>query len=97
VKDFLNYLFCYIGAVLSHEIEGHWQMQWAAPEMRSSETQAFNMQEVQAFRMELSPLNIHRFGLTSDEVNMEKAKLEMYYYNLSANKRVVARGEYVPY
>jgi len=90
--------FGYIGAVLSHEIEGHWQMQWSAPGMRSSETQAFSMREVQAFRMELSQTNVSRFGLTQDEVHMENVKLKTYYDYLSpANKRAVDRREYVPF
>lgn len=85
--------FGLIGAILSHEIEGHWQLQYSAPGMLDRSDQSSWMREVQAFRVELS--NPGRFGLTPGEIQSENSKEDKYYNALTkGNKEMVNSGWY---
>lgn len=87
--------FGYIGAVLSHEVEGHWQKQFKYPGMPARDDQSRYMREVQAYRVELSAPNQRRFGLTPGEVKVEEGMLNANYNALTpGNKGMVNQGIY---
>ncbi len=87
--------FGYMGAILSHEIEGHWQTQWMNPGIPSGDRQSRDMREVQAYRIELSTSNQHRFGLSRDEIGTEQGMLDRYYNDLTpGNRGMVDSGIY---
>lgn len=95
-KLFMN-SFDLIGAMLSHEVEGHWRTQMFRANSLEQDSQSFWMREVQAYDMELSPSNINRFDLNSEEVFGERQKRDRYYDLLnSSNKSQVSHHLYRP-
>lgn len=89
--------FGMIGAILGHEIEFHYYLQWRPilPQNLPADKQSTAFHEVQAFDLELRPSNIKRFGLTPKEVEEQKGWRDKYYYQLTpGNRGMVDRGIY---
>jgi len=93
--ELFNVSFGLMGAVLSHELEVHWKLQWSLPGMPARDNQSYYMREVQAYRFELSEPSQRRFNLSPDEVQSEQSMLERYYNALTpGNKDMVDHGIY---
>jgi RHS repeat-associated protein len=92
----LDNSFGLIGAILSHEIEGHWDLQYTQGNMYGPADQGY-MREVQAYDLEIS--NKQRFGLTPTEVGGEQRKRMKYYNALPASDKslIDKHGIYKPY
>lgn len=89
--------FGLMGAILAHEVEGHWALQMFRNTSLKMDNQSFWMREVQAYDVEVSPRNVARFGLTPEEVSGELNKRDRYYNALnSANKSMINRHIYKP-
>lgn len=89
--------FGLMGAMLSHEVEGHWLTQMFRSTSLKQDTQSFWMREVQAYDIELSTSNVSRFGLTPAEVSSEGRKRDAYFNGLNdANKSLVRHHIYKP-
>jgi RHS repeat-associated protein len=93
--------FGLIGAILSHEVEGLWQMQYmhmSSFEGLGTYSQSWYMREIQAYDYELSKRNISRFGLTPAEVTAERVKRDFYLKYVSpANQALIGQGIYKPF
>jgi RHS repeat-associated protein len=100
-KLFSGLSFGAIGLILSHEVEGHWDLQLKKAYSIDYSNQASWMREVQAYRYELAPTNIARFspyGLTQGEIDAQEYSLMRYYNALTpANKKNVDSGIYKPW
>lgn len=95
--DLYSNSFGLMGAILSHEVEGHWLTQMFRTATLKQDPQSYWMREVQAYDMELSTSNIQRFGLTPQEVRGEKSKRDMYFNGLNdANKSLIQHRIYKP-
>ncbi|WP_158544946.1 RHS repeat domain-containing protein [Dyella monticola] len=98
---FSNRSFGGIGLILSHEVEGHWDLQLKGAYTVDYRDQPSWMREVQAYRYELKPSNIARFlpyGLTQGEIDQERSNLMRYYNGLTpTNKKNVDSGIYKPW
>jgi RHS repeat-associated protein len=92
-----NQSFGMIGAILSHEIEGHYYLQWrpVLPHSLPGDGQSLAFREVQAFDLELRPSNIKRFGLAPEEIEEQRGWRDRYYNQLTpGNRGMVDRGVY---
>jgi hypothetical protein len=100
-QTLFTHSFGLIGAILSHEVEVHWQMQYmhmSTFEGLGTYSQSWYMREVQAYDFELTRKNISRFGLTPAEVNAERAKRDFYFRYVSpANQSLINQGIYKPF
>ncbi|HUD40521.1 MAG TPA: RHS repeat-associated core domain-containing protein [Dokdonella sp.] len=70
----------YLGYILSHEIEVH-VGQFAlmsALRLDFGNKRAYNLREVEAYRYNLRPANLARFGNTEEEISEMKSRLEYY-------------------
>lgn len=94
-----SHSFGLIGAIMYHEIGVHWRMQFTQKDVvvDGIYTQAWFMREVQAYDYEISDKNIHRFGLTPDEVGVERSKRDLNFrYLTPKNRALVEKGIYKP-
>lgn len=95
--DLYTKSFGLMGAILSHEVEGHWLTQMFRNATLKQDSQSSWMREVQAYDMELSQKNIARFGLSPQEVDGEMKKRSLYFNGLNdANKSMIRHRIYKP-
>lgn len=93
--DLFSHSFGLIGAILSHEVEGHWDTQIYRSTSLKQDNQSFWMREVQAYDMELSPRNVVRFGLTPQEVSSEMNKRDRYFNGLNSDNKGMISNHHI--
>lgn len=68
----------FLGYVLSHEIEVHVGQFAVMRALGHDFSKGYNLREVEAYRYNLRPENIRRFGNTPDEVKEMQERLDFY-------------------